>query len=337
MKRGTPDHPKMLDFSSSMNIPIWGAVGLLEMLWHWTARYAPEGNIGKHSNAAISRGIGWTEDPDKLISGLVAARWIDEIDGVGLYVHDWDQHCEDAVHQFLARNVKYFANGVRPKLTGLNKEDRPDVSKKYDSNPFVLNTLQNMPTNAHKKPTRGAHVPLAVASAVASAVALPLPVPKPNILVENFRKSENVSTGEDLKKRRKTLKQTSDYNPIALWCDKLRIGCHVQKPTVTGQETKWLTELGNMYPKAELEAIIKAHGAAMLPIGKPWSVWDVYKNRNHWRSKAFVGIDPNSEEAINAMVLGFEQNVNPNQTLEESFGLGKRDQIPHELNGRVSS
>ena len=49
MKRGTPDHPKVAKLASMIGLPIpWAlpyTVGLLEMLWHFTAKFAPRGDI----------------------------------------------------------------------------------------------------------------------------------------------------------------------------------------------------------------------------------------------------------------------------------------------------
>ena len=48
MKRGTIDHPKTLQLASVLKIRLLEAVGLLESLWHWTAKYSPRGNIGQY-------------------------------------------------------------------------------------------------------------------------------------------------------------------------------------------------------------------------------------------------------------------------------------------------
>ena len=59
MKRGTPEHPKMLLLASTLEINNYAAVGLMECLWHFTARYAPQGNIGKYTDEIIAHKIGW--------------------------------------------------------------------------------------------------------------------------------------------------------------------------------------------------------------------------------------------------------------------------------------
>ena len=71
MKRGTPDHPKTLMlteelrkvFAAHRKLSSFGgrayAVGLLEMLWEWTSKYAIQGDIGKWPDDVIAAGIGW--------------------------------------------------------------------------------------------------------------------------------------------------------------------------------------------------------------------------------------------------------------------------------------
>ena len=99
MKRGTPNHPKTLALASALNVERWGAVGLLESLWHFTAHYARRGDIGRHGDAAIAAGIGWSGDAQVLISALVSCGWLDACSCHRLRVHDWDRHADQAVQK----------------------------------------------------------------------------------------------------------------------------------------------------------------------------------------------------------------------------------------------
>ena len=78
MKRGTPDHPKLLALARELAIPKAHAVGLLETLWHWSARFCPQGNIGKWSDADIAAGATWEGDASDFVLALVAAKWLDK-------------------------------------------------------------------------------------------------------------------------------------------------------------------------------------------------------------------------------------------------------------------
>lgn len=127
MKRGTPDHPKVASLAQLLNIPIYSAVGLLELLWHFTARYAPQGDIGKHSDKAIAKALYWQKRPGRtvipaefipnsgrittelwLISSLIRAEFMDISPKYRLVVHDWSDHADEAVRKFLSRHSLDF-------------------------------------------------------------------------------------------------------------------------------------------------------------------------------------------------------------------------------------
>ncbi len=111
MKRGTPEHPKTRRLARRLGLPIYSAVGLLELLWHFTARYSPRGDIGRHQDADIADAVGWDGDVHLLISSLVAERWLDECDEYRLLVHGWSDHADEAVRKSLARSGVGFTNG----------------------------------------------------------------------------------------------------------------------------------------------------------------------------------------------------------------------------------
>ncbi len=77
MKRGAPDHPKMFALAEALGVRRPMAVGLIEMLIHFTAQYAPRGDIGRYDDKRIAAGLDWPGNPQKLIDGLVATRWVD--------------------------------------------------------------------------------------------------------------------------------------------------------------------------------------------------------------------------------------------------------------------
>lgn len=108
MKRGTPDHPKLHDLCSRLNLPRWGAVGLLESLWHFTAGYALAGDIGRHSNASIARALGWDGDADLLVDAFTRSGWIDRCQCHRLRVHDWDDHADQTVTRVLSKRNQGF-------------------------------------------------------------------------------------------------------------------------------------------------------------------------------------------------------------------------------------
>lgn len=98
-----------------LKVPKLTAIGILESLWHFTAKYAPQGNIGKHADAAIAHAIGWEGDAKPLFRALLSCRWIDKSAEHRLIVHDWHVHADDGVRKSLKRNGQDFlTNIVKP-------------------------------------------------------------------------------------------------------------------------------------------------------------------------------------------------------------------------------
>ncbi len=102
----------------------------MESLWHWTAKYAQCGDIGKYEDADIAEACFWEGAPDALLSALVHSTWIDTsetCENCRLFVHDWHEHADDSVHLFLARHGLTFANGVSPSTSRLSKTERESI------------------------------------------------------------------------------------------------------------------------------------------------------------------------------------------------------------------
>lgn len=146
-----------------LSIPQYAAVGLLESLWHLTAKEAPQGDIGKLSNEDIALGLEWDGDPEKLVASLISSKWIDESEKHRLVVHDWHEHADEAVKKKLIRKSLQFLS-VSP-LSRHKKTDRPAVS---------LPEPEPVPDPV---PTPGAEP-----APTAAAVATPSPTPPPPAL-----------------------------------------------------------------------------------------------------------------------------------------------------------
>lgn len=176
MKRGTPTHPKTLDLKDRLSTSLPVAVGVLEMLWHMTAQYAPAGDIGRFSNSAIARAVGWDEpnDADALIKRLVEARFLDESKEHRLIVHDWPDHAEDSIHMKLGRGHQLFADGTPPNLKRIPAQERTELEKFYKQRTESHGIARNR-TTAHD--TAQNHTALAVALALAKPLPSQLPQP----------------------------------------------------------------------------------------------------------------------------------------------------------------
>ncbi len=106
MKRGCPDHPKTYALAEALGIRRVYAVGYLEMLFHFTAQYAPQGDVGRYSDKRIAAGLDWAGSPAKLIDALVTTGWLDRHSGARLVVHDWADHADRTTLQRLTRAGK---------------------------------------------------------------------------------------------------------------------------------------------------------------------------------------------------------------------------------------
>lgn len=124
MKRGAIDHPKMLVLASKLGLKKWQAVGIMESVWHFTARYAPQGDIGKYTDEMIAVGIGWTDDPKQLIEALCDSQFLDKSGKVRLYVHDWHDHSDDYADKYLAIHNLNYANDRSPRRKAPQKPKR---------------------------------------------------------------------------------------------------------------------------------------------------------------------------------------------------------------------
>ena len=115
MKRGGPQHPKTQRLALALDLPIYAAVGLLEMLWHFTAQYAPAGDLGKFSDQEIETHLRWQGPPSSLVPALVAARLVDPHPTHRLVVHDWHDHADQAVQRVLSRRGESFVTNEKKK------------------------------------------------------------------------------------------------------------------------------------------------------------------------------------------------------------------------------
>lgn len=133
MKRGSTEHPKFkrlcrrLPSENPARI-----VGILELLWQFTARVAKAGDIGKWTDEDIAEAVFWSDKPvAELIEALVSEGWLDRDRTHRLVVHGWSEHADDATHMSLARAVTYFADGRQPRLSRLSREERPRIEEQF--------------------------------------------------------------------------------------------------------------------------------------------------------------------------------------------------------------
>lgn len=112
MKRTGMGHPKLRRLARLLDLAYpYGAVGMVETLWHFTAIHAIRGNVGKWSDAEIADGIGWpTDDAARLIEALVDAGLVDRHSVHRLVIHDWSDHADQSTKKTLGKRRLTFAN-----------------------------------------------------------------------------------------------------------------------------------------------------------------------------------------------------------------------------------
>lgn len=142
MKDEALHHWKMDELMRVLNLPRCFAAGVMESLLKWAKINAIDGGIGKVSNAGIASGIDWREDPDKLIRGLMEAKWVipDPFNrGHRIVLNDLCEHGDDGFQTKLARRHGFFACcGIAPRLTGLTAPEKPKLKEWYERNSVLV-------------------------------------------------------------------------------------------------------------------------------------------------------------------------------------------------------
>lgn len=106
MKLDALDHPKVIDLSCRLGISLPQTVGHLEFFWSFVAQKTPQGDIGKWSDAVISRAVHWDGDPEKFVTALEDSGFIDRCAERRYIVHDWKEHMPNWVRAKLKRDEK---------------------------------------------------------------------------------------------------------------------------------------------------------------------------------------------------------------------------------------
>lgn len=92
MKLEALDHPKTLDFAARLGVELPTAIGHLELLWAFTGKKSPQGNIGKWPDGAIARACFWNGNPTVFMAALADSGYIDTDPQYRYMIHDWIEH-----------------------------------------------------------------------------------------------------------------------------------------------------------------------------------------------------------------------------------------------------
>ena len=137
MKRGTPDHHKMRRFARLSGVPkvyalAW-ANGALERLWHYTAKYAIRGDIGRITNREIAEVCCYPiKRADHLIDILVQCEWLDRHPDYRLVVHDWADHADDSTRKTVKNRGLGFIQKLATTQQGWHENENIFEKTKID-------------------------------------------------------------------------------------------------------------------------------------------------------------------------------------------------------------
>jgi hypothetical protein len=148
-KRGTYDHRKTKRLARRLGISQSHAYGILCRLWDVCEEQVPAGDIGHYSDDEIADEVDWTGDPGALTDALVETGWLDRHETYRLIIHDWPDHCENIVHNKLARQHAFFADGTAPKTGRLEPAYKQKAEEFYAQNRAV--SARKPPQSAQKE------------------------------------------------------------------------------------------------------------------------------------------------------------------------------------------
>lgn len=118
MKLEALDHPKTLDFASRLRVELPTAIGYLELLWAFTGKKAPQGNIGKFSDGSIAMACYFRGDPQAFLQSLLQSGFIDAHPVHRYVIHDWQEHAPRWVSAKLKKlNAQFVGNGEPTRTT----------------------------------------------------------------------------------------------------------------------------------------------------------------------------------------------------------------------------
>jgi hypothetical protein len=264
-KRGTLEHPKNRRLARALGTIPGVTLGLIESLWHYTAQWHSHGRLTRLDlEEALDRSGGWLAmfKVEQLIEAMTHPdyRWLDPLEDGSYYVHDWHEHCEDAVHAKLYRRLELFGNGSRPQPKKVDHKTRKELDKawaaKYGTSAAVpIKTAAGSPKTAAKEDAaeNGSQRRPAIALALALALAKPEPKPMPLPVCDDGDDLRPIDHSETLKPFDQGLHQ-----PIL----NLAIHYQVRRYGSPNPHASWyrslLTEIGTV-----LEVQHDAHGATL--------------------------------------------------------------------------
>jgi len=118
MLDGAFTSPKIRRLAVVLGVPWPHALGLAGLLWRFTAKHAPTGEIGRHDDEEIAAALEWPGEAADLVAALVRCRLLDPTESAArLLVHDWPEHAPRYVSATLKRQKLRFSAEYRRSTT----------------------------------------------------------------------------------------------------------------------------------------------------------------------------------------------------------------------------
>ena len=164
--------PKIRRLAVILELPWPHALGLAGLLWRFTAKHAPTGEIGRHDDEEIAAALEWGGSAEDLVKALIRCRLLDSTPGSArLIVHDWPDHAPRYVSATLKRRRARFsphydrADTAVPTTEETTDEtvDQIQVASVEATTSTSASTIANANANAS---SRREGIPLAVVEAI---------------------------------------------------------------------------------------------------------------------------------------------------------------------------
>lgn len=118
MKLDALDHPKTLDLAARLGVDLPTVIGHLELLWAFTGKKSPRGDVGKWPDGAIARACYWMGRPELFTQALRDSGFLDADSTHRLTVHDWHEHAPRWVRAKLKSQGEGFVSTTTAATTG---------------------------------------------------------------------------------------------------------------------------------------------------------------------------------------------------------------------------
>lgn len=119
MLDGAFTSPKIRRLAVILGIPWPQAIGLCGLLWRFTAKHAPTGEIGRHDDEEIAAALEWPGDASEVLEAMLTCRLLDGVSGpVRFVVHDWPDHAPRYVLSTLKRKGMDYSDHYRRQSNG---------------------------------------------------------------------------------------------------------------------------------------------------------------------------------------------------------------------------